>query len=264
MLSALLAAGGPVVHGPVVHGPVVHGSVQACTNYGVHAIEQHILVTWRPAACEGLSKADVNLAVGKAIHAVAGGLPKAAERRKATQAGRWLAYLVSPPPHTSSPEPPGYGRPGSSAPARPGRNAALGWAALGAWILAAVSGSYILSRWIAHGGMRRPRTGGAGLPPVVIFGHFTLAAAGLLVWIIYLVTGLAAVAWTAVGLLLPVAGLGMAMVTIGLPVAAAGPRPAQEAPGRGRMSILVALGHGLLAAGTILLVLLAALSASGS
>jgi hypothetical protein len=37
------------------------------------------------------------------------------------------------------------------------------------------------------------------------------------IWIIYLVVGWAALAWTAVGLLLPVAGLGMAVLSIGLP-----------------------------------------------
>jgi hypothetical protein len=264
MLTALLAAGcGAPEAGVQRAGPHL-GSVPACTSYGVRAIEQHLTVTREPAACQGLSQAQVNLAIGRAIYLVAGpGRHKAAWRREALLAGARLAGLISPSQHTAAPPQPGYAAAGSTVPARPGRDAALDFAALGAWILAAVSGSWILSAWISQGGNRR-RTGGPSVPPVVIFGHFALAATGLLVWIIYLVTGWAAVAWIAVGLLLPVAGLGIATVTIGLPgepgaAVTAGPAPARRPP-----SALVVVGHGLLAAGTMLLVLLAALSASGS
>jgi hypothetical protein len=265
LLAALLAAGCGA------QGAGQQGTVQACANYGVRAIEQHIMVTRRPAACQGLSNAQLNQAVGQAIYRVAGGRPKAAWRRAAAQASAWLAHLVSPPQDTAVPQPPGYSIAGSSAPPRPGSDAALDFAALCAWILAAASGSYVLAGWIAHGGVRRLRAGGAGLSPAVIFGHFGLAAAGLLVWIGYLATDEAGLAWAAVGLLLPVAGLGMAMVTIGLSgerpeavaVPAVGPRLTQAAPARPRMPVLLIVGHGLLAAGTILLVLLAALGASG-
>jgi hypothetical protein len=51
----------------------------------------------------------------------------------------------------------------------------------------------------------------------VIAGHFGLALGGLVIWAAYLVAGWAALAWTAVGVLLPVAGLGVATVSIGLP-----------------------------------------------
>jgi hypothetical protein len=51
----------------------------------------------------------------------------------------------------------------------------------------------------------------------VIFGHFGLALSGLVIWGVYLVTGWAALAWTAVRVLLPKAGLGMATLSIGLP-----------------------------------------------
>jgi hypothetical protein len=40
---------------------------------------------------------------------------------------------------------------------------------------------------------------------------------GLAFWILYFITGWAGLAWAAVILLLPVAGLGMAVVTLGLP-----------------------------------------------
>jgi hypothetical protein len=269
MLTALLAAGcgapqaGTPEAGAQRAGPHP-GSVPACTSYGVRAIQQHRTVTREPAACQGLSRAQVNLAIGRAIYLAAGpGRHKAAWRRQALLVGARLAHLVSPSQQTAAAPPPGYGAAGSTGPTRPGRDAALDFAALGAWILAAVSGSWILRTWISSGGNRRPRTGAPGVPLAVMFGHFAVAATGLLVWITYLVTGWAAVAWTAVGLLLPVAGLGMAMVTIGLPgarpAAAAGPAPARRPP-----SALVVVGHGLVAVGTMLLVLLAALAASGS
>jgi hypothetical protein len=276
VLTALLAAGcGAQSASPHEgHGP--DGSVQACTSYAVRAIDQHVTVTRKPPACQGLSKAQVNQAVGRAIYLAAGlGQHKAAWRHRAFLAGARLAYLISPSQGTPSPQPPGYAIPGSSVPARRGSGGvlgfgALGFAALAAWILAAGSGSYILGAWIAHGGIRRLRAGGGGLPPLVIFGHFGLAAAGLLVWIIYLATGTAAVAWIAVGLLLPVTGLGISMVTLGLSgeradaVAAAGSRATQAAPVIRRMSVLAVVGHGLLAVTTLLLVTLAALGASGT
>ncbi len=286
------------------------GTVQACADYGVRAIEHHVTVTWMPAACRGLSKAQVNQAVGKAIYLVAGGRHKAAWRRQAYLAGARLAYLTSPPQRTASSRSRGSVIPGSPAPAGRGSDVALGFAALGAWLLAAGSGSYMLGVWISHGGIRRLLTGGPRLQPVVIVGHVTLAAAGLMVWIVYLTTDEAALAWTAVGLLLPVAGLGMALVTLGssgehtgsgtasagsgsagsgsagvvgavtagtvaastvavgtatvATATAAGPRAAPAAAARRGVPVLVVIGHGLLAAATVLLVLLAALGAAGS
>ena len=299
MLTAFLAAGcgaqnaapppSGVPPGSVPPGGVPQGSVSACTAFGVRAIDQRLTVTRKPAACQGLSKAQVNLAIGRAIYLVAGpGRHKVAWRHKALLAGARLAGLISGPQNTAGP-PRGYAIAGSSGPAHRSSDVGLSLAALGAWILAAGSGSYILGAWISHGGIRRLRAGGAGLSPVVIFGHFALAAIGLLVWIIFLATGWAALAWTAVGLLLPVAGLGMAMLTLGLsgeparavpagvlpagvlpagalPAGAlpAGALPAGRAPAARHTSLLVVLGHGLLAAGTILLVLLAALGAPGN
>ena len=291
------------------------GTVQACADYGVRAIEHHVTVTWMPAACRGLSKAQVNQAVGKAIYLVAGGRHKAAWRRQAYLAGARLAYLTGPPQRTASSRSRGSAIPGSPALAGRGSDVALGFAALGAWFLAAGSGSYMLGVWISHGGIHRLLTGGPRLQPVVTVGHVTLAAAGLMVWIVYLTTDEAALAWTAVGLLLPVAGLGMALVTLGssgehtgsgtasagtasagsgsagsgsagvvgavtagtvaastvavgtatvATATAAGPRAAPAAAARRGVPVLVVIGHGLLAAATVLLVLLAALGAAGS
>jgi hypothetical protein len=271
LVVAFLAAGCAAGNAAPPPGRVPPGSVSACTAFGVRAIDQHLTVTRLPPACQGLSKAQVNQAIGRAIYLVAGPRRhKVAWRHLASLAGARLAGLISAPQDTVGPRPRGYAISGSGPPGRRGSDTALGFSALAVWILAAGSGSYILVGWISHGGLRRLRAGGAGLSPAVIFGHAALPAVGLLVWIIYLATGWAALAWAAVGLLLPVAGLGMAMLTIGLSgeradvAAAAGPRTIQARPAQRSLSLLAVLGHGLLAVGTVLLVLLAALGASGN
>ena len=143
----------------------------------------------------------------------------------------------------------------------------------------------MMARWITRGGYRRARRGNAGLPPSLIFTHFGLAVAGLLAWIAYLATGLAAVAWAACGLLLPVAGLGMALVPLAPRALPRRPRPGRDGPGRqavpagaaagtamvpgaaaagpGRRSAathpsLIVAAHGVFAVATILFALLAA------
>jgi hypothetical protein len=50
-------------------------------------------------------------------------------------------------------------------------------AALIVWIITAIGGFGLLATWVAKGGVR-PGTG-SRFPPALIFGHFLLAAAGL-------------------------------------------------------------------------------------
>lgn len=104
-------------------------------------------------------------------------------------------------------------------------------ATLATWLLTVSLGVYMLRTYIARGGPRMQRARGDGLPPLVIFGHASLAITGLALWISYVVTGLAALAWTAAGLLMPVVGLGAAMVTIWTPYPTPGPDRA-GLPGR--------------------------------
>jgi manganese efflux pump family protein len=190
-------------------------SVRACTAYGVRAIEHHITVTWTPAPCQGLSKTEVNQAVAVAVNRVAGDVPKAVRRKRAAEAARYLEYLVTALPAGTSSLP----ITSRSSASRSGEDLAMGVAALFAWLVTAGSGSYVLGSWITHSGSLRRRAGSTstGSPPTVIFSHFGLALSGLVIWVVYLVTGWAALAWTAVGVLLPVAGLGMATLAIGLP-----------------------------------------------
>jgi hypothetical protein len=93
----------------------------------------------------------------------------------------------------------------------------LGLVALITWLLDAGSGGYMLTTWIRRGGLRRVRAAGEGLAPVLVFSHFGLASGGLLLWISYLVTRVAALAWVAVTLLVLVIGLGISTVTLWTP-----------------------------------------------
>jgi hypothetical protein len=139
-------------------------------------------------------------------------------------------------------------------------------AALIAWLLTAVGGFVPLGTWVAKGGARRPRTSHFPLAP--IFGHFALAAAGLVVWIVYVVAGMTALAWAAFIVLVPVALLGFTMLARWIPAyrartpaPAGGPgTPAAESAERD-FPIAVVGGHGLLA--VVTLVLLTALGVGG-
>lgn len=85
-------------------------------------------------------------------------------------------------------------------------------AALVTWILTALGGAYMLSIWISKGGHKPDQ--GSRFPPVLIFG---LAALGLLLWIVYVVTDNHTLAWIAFVALLVVAALGSGMLSRWLP-----------------------------------------------
>ncbi|MFG3620338.1 hypothetical protein [Nocardia sp. NPDC047654] len=135
-------------------------------------------------------------------------------------------------------------------------------AALILWLLTAVGGFVLLGTWIARGGARQPNS--SHLPAPVVFGHFLLAVAGLIVWIAYLALDDDALAWVAFVLLIPVALLGFAMLLRWLPVYRA--RAAAEAPEPAERHFPVAVvgGHGVFAVATVVLVLLTALGVGGS
>jgi len=256
---ALFAAGCGVPSG----GAPKH-TVQGCAAYGLHAIEHHITVTWKPAPCQGLSKAEVNQAVAMAVVRAAGDARKAIRRRREGEAAPYLDHLVSTLPPVTSSLPTGA----RSSATRRGRDLPMDLAALIAWLAAAGSGAYVLGSWIARGGtLRRPARGaGTGSPPALLFGHFGLALSGLVFWVAYLATGWAALAWVAVAVLLPVAGLGMATLVTGLPArrAATPQRGTGTVAVPARLAPLVVAAHGALAVATMILVLLAALNGAAS
>jgi hypothetical protein len=281
MLAGLLAAG--CAQRPA--GPP-RPSVESCAEFGIRAIQHHVTVTSLPAACRGLTRAQVNLAVGQALYAMTSNVHGKAQRRaRARELSPLLGQLVTTVPAQRGPPP-------TAAPAGgQASGPSLGYAALISWLITVGLGSWMMARWITRGGFRRARLSKAGRPPSLIFTHFGLAVAGLLVWGAYLATGLAAAAWAGCLLLLPVAGLGMALLILWLPerslvattvpaatvpaaqavpagatagtgavpganaaAGAAGPRP----PAARHPPVLIVAAHGVFAVATILLALLAA------
>jgi hypothetical protein len=111
-------------------------------------------------------------------------------------------------------------------------NRALTVATLICWLLTASIGGYMLSRLIASGGVRKQREDREGLSPAVLFWHFSLALSGLALWAAYLITGWPPLAWAAVALLGPVAGLGLSTVTLWSPY----PTPGGPGPAGGRLA----------------------------
>jgi hypothetical protein len=101
---------------------------------------------------------------------------------------------------------------------------ALGLATLLTWVLTASLGAYMLRSLARHGALRRQRSVRDGLSPRVLYGHFSLALSGLVVWAAFLATGWGSLTWVAVALLTPAIGLGICTVTLWTPY----PRPPGE------------------------------------
>lgn len=97
------------------------------------------------------------------------------------------------------------------------------FATLISWLVTASLGGYMLHTWLARGGLRRERARAGGLPPPLIFGHAGLAISGLLIWAAFVASGTRALAWTAVGALMVVIGLGLCTVTLWTPYPARRP-----------------------------------------
>jgi hypothetical protein len=141
------------------------------------------------------------------------------------------------------------------------------WAALIAWVITALGGFGLLAIWLQRGGVKQGAEPGRRIRPQMIFTHLSLAATGLVLWIIYVASDTKGFAWVAFALLLAVAGLGFAMLALWLqrrqtrtPAAAGeGARPAEQ-----HFPVLLVTGHGAIAATTLVLVLLAALDVGGS
>jgi len=158
-------------------------------------------------------------------------------------------------------------------------------AALITWIITAGFGFFMLIRWATRGGVRKVEGAATHLPPYRVFTHFGLAAAGLIVWIIYVITDSTLLAWIAFADLIVIAILGLVMVTQwakdGRAAMAAAAQPAAGGaaaggtPAGGTATAGVDLAeqhiprppvvlHGIFAVTTVNLVLLAALGVGGS
>src|SRR3954465_5692779 len=141
------------------------------------------------------------------------------------------------------------------------------WAALIAWVVTAGGGFVMLAIWLRNGGRAQQTQPGPRIRPPLIFGHFALAAAGRVVWIVYVAADKYALAWVALAALVPVALLGFAMLAIWIQrhqavgaVAGGGGTPDTTGPDAAeqRFPVPIVVGPGLLAVTTLVLVLLTA------
>jgi len=143
-----------------------------------------------PAACAGLSRAQVNQAASTAIRLASGSGPKSAWRAQAGVAAPWVkALLTGPVPADGGAAPSessGGGTPGSLLGG--GSEFAVQIAALVAWLITAASGGYVVVRWWRAGGRLRRQTDTA-VPPVVTLGHPGLGLLGLVIWAVFVATG---------------------------------------------------------------------------
>jgi hypothetical protein len=142
------------------------------------------------------------------------------------------------------------------------------WVALITWVLTAGGGFVLLSIWLARGGMRQQQEAGNRIRPPLILSHFLLAATGLVIWIIYIVSDKDALAWIAFVILAIVALLGWTMFAIWLRRrrgrGAAVEAVASGTPAEQHFPVSVVALHGLLAVTTVVLVFLTAVGVGGS
>lgn len=149
-------------------------------------------------------------------------------------------------------------------------------AALIFWIVTALGGFYLLGTWLRGGGLRQEQSGVTRFRPPLIFGHFLLATAGLIVWIVYVIAGQAAIAWAGFIIITLVALLGFTMFArwltvyrarVPVPVPAGPPSAAAGGgvvPAERHLPVPIVAAHGVLAATTLVLALLSAIGVGGS
>ena len=159
------------------------------------------------------------------------------------------------------------------------------FAALIVWFVTALWGLYMLAVWLIENDATRQGNAASRLPIPVILAHVGLAVTGLVVWVAYLLLDRPVLAWTAVGILVGIALLGLAMFARWIPVyrmadddvrvpvgatvgaTAGGPlagRSPRELPAEGSFPLLIVLAHGAFAVSTVVLVVLSALGVGGS
>ncbi|WP_043613828.1 hypothetical protein [Nonomuraea candida] len=118
-----------------------------------------------------------------------------------------------------------------------------------AWTIAALAGVYLLSFWVANGGLRRAKV--TRFPATLVVAHPALAVSALVLWAAGLITGSRALVWAAFAGLAAAALLGFAMLTRWLGAGR------HTTAGRGFPALAVAL-HGLAGVTVFTLVFLAA------
>ena len=143
----------------------------------------------------------------------------------------------------------------------------MGVAALITWIVTAFGGLYLLAVWLIENDVTH-RGAASRLPGPVILGHVLLALTGLAVWVIHLLSHSATAGWATLAILAGIVTLGLTMFTRWIPVhvayvaaeAKTGRSRDFDFPAERAFPLPVVVGHGLLAATTVTLVLLAMLA----
>jgi len=144
----------------------------------------------------------------------------------------------------------------------------VAFATLITWFAAVLLGLFMLAVWLIENDVTDRVVAPSRLPVVIIFTHLSLAAAGLAMWVVYLVLEQKMFAWTAIGFLGGIAALGATMFLRWIPVYRGSPRPASPAqpppgalavPAEGNFPVVIVAAHGLLAVSTLVLAILTAL-----
>jgi hypothetical protein len=182
-------------------------SVESCTQFAIAAVRNHVTVTTLPAACQGLTPAQIDSAAETALRSADDGVRnKALKRQRIAAASQYIEPLfVTVPAQRGEPQ-------ASSTAAGWISTTALGWAALCAWLVTVALGLGMMARWVLRSRSRYAPGSRFRRPPTLNLAHLGLAGVGLLIWIVYLATGLTGLAWAATALLTVVIGLGMTLV----------------------------------------------------
>jgi hypothetical protein len=132
-------------------------SVESCVQFGIAAIRHHVTVTSLPPACRGLTGAQIDFAVGSALHTAAiGAHGKVRQRERIAKASHYLEHLVVSVPAQR-------GEPQVLVPAAHQiSRTALGLIALFTWLITVALGLWMMIRWILRG---RPAPAATGLGP---------------------------------------------------------------------------------------------------
>jgi manganese efflux pump family protein len=134
----------------------------------------------------------------------------------------------------------------------------MGIAALITWLSTAGGGLYLLAVWLIEYDREFQAAAPTRLPIPVLSGHVLLAVTGLVLWMAYLFTDSAMLAWAALAVLGGVVALGLTMAWRWLGVYRAPGTPAT--PPERNFPLPVVIGHGVLAAATVTLVAITTLS----
>jgi hypothetical protein len=141
------------------------------------------------------------------------------------------------------------------------------YAVLITWFAAVLLGLFMLAVWLIENDVTDLGVARSRLPVLVIFGHLFLAAAGLAMWVVYLVLEWMVFCWAAIGILGGIAALGATMFLRWIPVYRGPARPeslppsgeAVAIPAEGNFPVVIVAAHGLLAVATLALALVTAL-----